>query len=96
MVLTDNYSSNAFYFWFSIIESSSVWDTSCLAELVYDLINTQFLCGKCSKPVTIQYLRSFFFRSIIKEIVRVTDLSIFTLSRSLAIRLRTVQHDSKY
>jgi len=26
------------------------------AELVYDLINRQFLCGKCPKPVTIQYL----------------------------------------
>jgi len=39
------------------IESSPVWDTSCLAELIYDLNNKQFLCGKCPKPVTIQYLR---------------------------------------
>jgi len=38
------------------IESSPVWDTSCLVELFYDAINKQFLCGKCSKPVTIEYL----------------------------------------
>jgi len=37
------------------IESSPVWDTSCLTELIYDLINMQFLWGKCLKPVTIQY-----------------------------------------
>jgi len=28
------------------IELSPVWDTSCLAELIYDLISRQFLCGK--------------------------------------------------
>jgi len=38
------------------IESSPVWDTSSLAEIIYDLLNRQFLCGKCPKPVTIQYL----------------------------------------
>jgi len=38
------------------IESSPVWDTSCLAEQIYGLINSQFLCGKCSKVVMIQYL----------------------------------------
>jgi len=38
------------------IELSPVWDTSCLAELIYELINRQFLCGKCPKPVTIEYL----------------------------------------
>jgi len=38
------------------IESSPVWDTSCPADQIYDLINRQFLCGKCPKPVTIQYL----------------------------------------
>jgi len=32
------------------IESSPVWDTSCLAELIYDRINEQFLCGKGPKP----------------------------------------------
>jgi len=38
------------------IESSPFWDTSCLTELICDLINMQFLCGKCPKTVTIQYL----------------------------------------
>jgi len=41
------------------IESSAVkavWDTSCLADLIYHLINRHFLCGRCPKPVTIQYL----------------------------------------
>jgi len=38
------------------IESSPVSDTSCLVKQIYDLINRQFLCGKCPKPVTIQYL----------------------------------------
>jgi len=40
-----------------ILTSSPIWDTSCLAELVYGRINRQFLCGKCPKLVTIQYLR---------------------------------------
>jgi len=40
------------------IESSPVWDTFCLAELIYDLIDRQFLCEKCCKPVTIQYLHT--------------------------------------
>jgi len=40
------------------LESSKVWDTSCLAELINDLINRKFLCGKCLKTMTIQYLRS--------------------------------------
>jgi len=35
-------------------ESSLVWDTFCLAELIYDLISRQFLFGKCPKSVTIQ------------------------------------------
>jgi len=38
------------------IESSPVWDTFCINELIYDLNNGQFLCGKCPKPVTIQYM----------------------------------------
>jgi len=29
------------------IESSPVLDTSCLVELIYDLINKKFLCRKC-------------------------------------------------
>jgi len=29
-----------------------------MAELIYDLINRQFLCSKCPKQVKIQYLRS--------------------------------------
>jgi len=37
------------------IESSPVWETSCLAELIYNLINRQLL-WECRKPVTIQYL----------------------------------------
>jgi len=41
---------------FAKIESSPVWEISCLAEPIYDLINSQFLCNKCLKPVTIQYL----------------------------------------
>jgi len=36
-------------------ESSPVWDTFRQAESIYDLINMQFLCGKCSKLVMIQY-----------------------------------------
>jgi len=39
------------------IESSLVWDNSCLDELIHDLINRQFLCGKYPKPVTIKYMR---------------------------------------
>jgi len=39
------------------IESSSVWDAFCLVELIYDLINRQFLGGKCPNPVKIQLLR---------------------------------------
>jgi len=38
------------------IESSPVWDTSFLAELIYDGINRQFIHGAFPKPVTIQYL----------------------------------------
>jgi len=30
------------------IESSQVWDTSCLAELINDLTNRQFLCYEVS------------------------------------------------
>jgi len=37
------------------IESSPVWDTSCLTELIYNLFNKQLLCGKYPKPVTVQY-----------------------------------------
>jgi len=33
------------------IWSLSVWDTSCLAELIYNIINRQLLCRKCPKPV---------------------------------------------
>jgi len=33
------------------IESSLVWDTSCIAELIYDLVNWEFLCRNCPKPV---------------------------------------------
>jgi len=40
------------------IESSPVWDTSCLSELIFDLIYRQFLCVKCPKSVTIQYLHT--------------------------------------
>jgi len=44
------------------IESSPVWDTSFLAELIYDhIIIRQFVCGKCPNPVTIQYLRPAVF-----------------------------------
>jgi len=40
------------------IEWSEVRGIYCLAELIYDLINRQYLCGKCRKPVTIQYLHA--------------------------------------
>jgi len=40
------------------IESSPVWDTSFLAELIYDLINRQIICGKCPKWVRVQYLQN--------------------------------------
>jgi len=40
------------------MKSSPVWDTSCLVELTYDLINRRFLCGMCTKPGTIQYFHS--------------------------------------
>jgi len=39
------------------IESSDVWGTSCLLNKLIYLIHRQFLCGKCSKRLTIQYLR---------------------------------------
>jgi len=42
---------------FANVESSPVRDTSCLAELIQDLTNSQFLCGKCPKPVTIIYFQ---------------------------------------
>jgi len=48
--------SGAYRTWQAKIESSPVWDTSCLVELIYDLINKQFLFKKCFKPVTIKYL----------------------------------------
>jgi len=38
------------------IESSQVWGTSCLADVIHDLISKHFLCRKCPKPVTIEYL----------------------------------------
>jgi len=34
------------------IDSSPVWDTSCLAELICNLINRQYLCGKCDVSQT--------------------------------------------
>jgi len=39
------------------IESLMVWDTSCVAELIYDLINnlTGSFYSECPKPVTIQF-----------------------------------------
>jgi len=40
------------------IQSSTVWDTSCLAELIYELLNRQFISRKCPKPVTIQYFHA--------------------------------------
>jgi len=47
------------------IELPPVWDTSWLAELIYDFINRQFLCGMCSKLVTTKYLQTA-VRSVIK------------------------------
>jgi len=38
------------------IEYSLVCDTSSMAELIYDIINRQFLSRKCPKPVKIQLL----------------------------------------
>jgi len=43
---------------YAIIESWWVLNTSCLDELIYDLINRQLLCGNCLKPETIQYLHA--------------------------------------
>jgi len=42
--------------WGANIESSLVWDTSCLVELILDLINRPFLCRKCHKPVKFLFL----------------------------------------
>jgi len=39
------------------IESSSVWDTYHLAELIYEHNSSQFLCRKVLKSVTIQCLQ---------------------------------------
>jgi len=39
------------------IELSPVSDTSCMLNYLIYLINRQYLCGKCPKPVTIQYFR---------------------------------------
>jgi len=50
-------------------ESSPGWDTSWLAELTYDLINRQFVCGKCPKPVTIQYLHAAVVSKCIKWVI---------------------------
>jgi len=36
------------------IESSPIWDPSCLLNQLIYIINRQYLCGKCLKPVTIQ------------------------------------------
>jgi len=40
------------------IESSPVLDTSCLAEIIYNLTIMQFLCWKCPKPVNFQFLKN--------------------------------------
>jgi len=45
------------------IELPPVCDTSCLAELTYDLIDNQFPCGNCPKSVTIQYLHTVGYSS---------------------------------
>jgi len=50
------------------IESSPVWGTSCLTELIYDLISRQFLCGKCPTPVAIQYLHPVGVKANVGEI----------------------------
>jgi len=42
--------------WWENIELPPVWNTSYLAELIYDLNSRQFLRGKGPTPVTIQYL----------------------------------------
>jgi len=42
----------------SNIESSDIYGTSCLLNLLIYLIYRHVLCGKCLKSLTIQYLRS--------------------------------------
>jgi len=65
------------------IESSPVWDNSCLAELIYDLINRQFLCRRCPKPVTIQYLLRVGYKNLY-------FLLSLALSLALSILLQNV------
>jgi len=48
------------------IESSPVWDTFCLAELIYNLFNRQLLSEKCPKPVTIQLLWTGVLQFVLK------------------------------
>jgi len=79
------------------IESSPVWDTSCLTELIYYLIDRQCLCGKCPKTVQIQYslpecapvvvVRSH--RHLADNIVhssRYTARDFFSFSRCVCVR----------
>jgi len=48
------------------LESSQVWGISCLAELIYDLINRQLICRKYLKPVEIKYLPTVQWRHVSK------------------------------
>jgi len=69
------------------IELLSVWDTSCLAELIYDIIrpNSEFLCGKCPKPVTIQYLLPG--RNVKRREIKSVDMFTLFLLESCAAML---------
>jgi len=73
------------------IESSPVLDISCLAELIYDLINKQLLCKECPKPVTIQCLRSVAVHCLMSSSARPTDLPPVR-----PIQQTPVQHPSSF
>jgi len=46
-------------------ELSPVSDTSGLLKKLIYLINKQYLCGECLKPVTIQYLLPAMLKSVL-------------------------------
>jgi len=70
-------------------ELSQVWCTSCMAELIFDLIDRQFLCKKYQKPVTIKYLRTGITPPV-------AGIDKWVLSTALTILARKYNHCSSH